>query len=192
MRAGALNKDRCSVGTRRSSIRERKDLTTKYVNWGGSKVKLTWKRDVQLPQRALITSVHGFCLKEGKLLLVKLNHRGWDFPGGHIEQEETSEECLRREAYEEGYVTGKTFLLGHIIVDHNENSKWDVKSNYPKVGYQVFYLMEIDRLHNFLAQFESAERILINPWEVTDYYPNWNELYQDILDDALLKHHGGA
>lgn len=68
-------------------------MKSKYVNWGGSKVKLTWKRDSQLPPRKLITSVHGICFKEEKLLLVNLNHRGWDFPGGHIEHEENPEDC---------------------------------------------------------------------------------------------------
>lgn len=156
------------------------------MNWGNSKVKLTWKCDSQLPPRKLITSVHGFCFKEEKILLVNLDHRGWDFPGGHIEEEETSEDCLKREAYEEGYVTGKVFLLGHIIVDHNENPTWDASSNYPKVGYQVFYRMDIERLHDFQAKFESAERTLISPCEITEYYQDWNELYQEILDHALV------
>ena len=161
-------------------------MTTKYVNWGDSKVKLTWQHDSQLPIRNLITSVHGFCFKEDKLLLVSLNNRGWDFPGGHIEHDESPEECLEREAYEEGYVTGTNILLGHIIVDHNENSKWDASSGYPKVGFQVFYRMDIDQLHDFQAQFESAERILINPSEVIEYYHDWNELYQEILECALV------
>ena len=70
------------------------------MNWGDSKVKLTWKRDSQLPPKKLITSVQGICLQEEKLLLVNLNHRGWDFPGCHIELEENPEDCLNREAYE--------------------------------------------------------------------------------------------
>jgi len=53
--------------------------------------------------------------------MVNLNHRGWDFPGGHIEEYETLEDCFKREAYEEGYVKGSCFHLGHIVVDHNEN-----------------------------------------------------------------------
>lgn len=163
-------------------MKGREKLTTKYVNWGDAKVKLIWKRDTQLPPRELITSVHGFCFKDDKLLLVKLNHRGWDFPGGHIKYEETPEECIKREAYEEGYVTGSSLLLGHIIVDHNENLKWDESSAYPKVGYQVFYRMEIDQLHDFEAKYESEERVLINPGEVIEYYHDWNELYQEILD----------
>jgi 8-oxo-dGTP diphosphatase len=159
-------------------------MTTKYVNWGEAKVKLTWNRDIQLPPRELITSVHGFCFKDDNLLLVNLNHRGWDFPGGHIEHEETPEECLKREAYEEGYVTGTCSLLGHIVVDHNENPNWDENSPYPKVGYQVFYRMDIDHIRDFKAKYEAEERILINPSEVTEYYHDWNELYQEILDYA--------
>ncbi|WP_040345926.1 NUDIX hydrolase [Neobacillus bataviensis] len=160
-------------------------MTTKYVNWGKAKVKLTWNRDKQPPPRELITSVHGCCFKDDNLLLVNLNHRGWDFPGGHIEYEENPEECLKREAYEEGYVTGTCSLLGYIIVDHNENPNWDENSPYPKVGYQVFYRMDIDQLHDFKAKYEAEERILINPIEVTEYYHDWNELYQEILDYAL-------
>lgn len=159
-------------------------MTTKYVNWGEAKVKLTWEQDTQLPQRELITSVHGFCFKDDKLLLVNLNHRGWDFPGGHIEYEETPEECLKREAYEEGYVTGNSILLGHIIVDHTDNLNWDESSPYPKVGYQVFYRMDIDQLHDFKAKYESGERMLINPNEVKEYYHEWNKLYQEILNYA--------
>ncbi|MFP3362029.1 NUDIX domain-containing protein, partial [Planococcus sp. SIMBA_143] len=74
---------------------------------------------------------------------------GWDFPGGHIEEGETPEECVKREAYEEGYVSGSCSLLGYIIVDHSENPNWNEDSPYPKVGYQVFYCMDIDHLHDF-------------------------------------------
>ncbi|WP_027963729.1 NUDIX hydrolase [Halalkalibacillus halophilus] len=160
-------------------------MTTKYVQWGEAKVKLTWNHDHELPPRNLITSVHGFCFKDGKLMLVKLN-RGWDFPGGHVEDGETPEECFKREAYEEGYVTGKCSLLGHITVDHNENPHWNPESPYPKVGYQVFYRMDIDELHEFQARFESAERMLINPSAVTEYYHKWDELYQEILECAFV------
>jgi 8-oxo-dGTP pyrophosphatase MutT (NUDIX family) len=160
-------------------------MTAIYVNWGEAKVKLSWNRDKQLPPKELITSVHGFCFKDNKLLLANLNHRGWDFPGGHIEVDETPEECFKREAYEEGYVTGSCHLLGHMVVDHNENPNWNESSPYPKVGYQVFYRMDIEQLYDFKAKYESGERILIHPSEVIEFYHNWNELYQEILDYAL-------
>lgn len=159
-------------------------MITIYANWGEAKVKLTWKCDNQLPIRNLITSVHGFCFHKNKLLLVNLEHRGWDFPGGHIESKETPEECFKREAMEEGYVGGSCQLLGYIIVDHNGNPKWDENSRYPKIGYQVFYHMNIDQLYNFEAEYESVERIFINPNEITNYYHDWQELYQEILKYA--------
>jgi 8-oxo-dGTP diphosphatase len=160
-------------------------MTSTYVNWGEQKVKLTWKESNQLPLQHLITSVHGFCFYENKLLLVNVNHRGWDFPGGHIESVESPEECFRREAMEEGYVKGNCHLLGYMIVDHSDNPKWDEKSKYPKVGYQVFYRMNIEQLLHFEAEHEATERTLINPNKVADYYLDWNELYQAILDYAV-------
>ncbi|MBX0358471.1 NUDIX hydrolase [Halobacillus sp. Nhm2S1] len=159
-------------------------MTTKYVNWGEALVKLTWKYNKVLPPKRLITSVHGFCFKDDRLLLVNLDHRGWDFPGGHIEFKESPEECMEREAYEEGYVTGRCSLLGYIEVDHSENQCWDEDSPYPKVGYQVFYRMDIEQLHNFQAKYESTERIFINPDEFNEYHHDWNELHQEILDFA--------
>lgn len=156
-----------------------------YVNWGDAKVKLTWKRDLKLPPRNLVTSAHGFCFLEGKLLLVKLNHRGWDFPGGHMEEAETEEECFKREALEEGYVEGQCSLLGHIIVDHSENSQWNKDSKYPKVGYQVFYRMDIKEVLNFDPHYESSERIFMNPENIEDFYQEWHELYAEILNCAF-------
>lgn len=159
-------------------------MTSIFVNWGESKVKLTWKDGGQIPTTDLITSVHGFCFHANKLLLVDLNHRGWDIPGGHLELNETSEECFKREALEEGYVEGKCHFLGYIIVDHTENPKWTENSPYPKVGYQLFYRMDIERLNNFEAKYESMRRIFINTNGIIDYYHEWNELYQEILNDA--------
>ncbi len=159
-------------------------MNTTYVNWGEAKVKLTWRPEIQCPQYNLITSVHGFCFYENKLLLVNLNHRGWDFPGGHIEINETPVECLKREAMEEGYVEGECHFLGHIVVDHSENSNWNKNSPYPKIGYQLFYRMDIEKLHYFSGEYEASERRLIDPEEVSNYYRDWHELYQDILDYA--------
>lgn len=163
-------------------------MTTAYVKWGEAKVKLTWRKyDSLLPIQNSITSVHGFCFHRNKLLLVNLNRRGWDFPGGHIESKETPKECCKREAMEEGYVGGECHLLGYIIVDHSDNPKWDVNSPYPKVGYQVFYRMNIEQMYNFEAEYESLERIFINPNEIADYYHDWHELYQEILNYAIIK-----
>lgn len=160
-------------------------MSTTYVNWGDSIIKLTWLSDRKLPPRELITSVHGFCFHDNELMLVNLNHRGWDFPGGHLEPGESAVEGFKREVLEEGYVSGECKQLGYIIVDHTDNPHWSEKSKYPKVGYQVFYRMDITHIYEFKAQYESAERIFINPGTVKVYYHDWHELYEKILKCSM-------
>lgn len=159
-------------------------LTTTYVKWGQSRIKLTWEKNSILPQNHIITSVHGFCFQDDQLLLV-FNHRGWDFPGGHMETGETPEKCFKREALEEGYVEGDCIVLGYIIVDHSENPLWTANSPYPKIGFQVFYKMNITKLLPFEGEYESAQRMFISPNDVSSTYHEWNSLYQEILNCAL-------
>ncbi|MEK4299571.1 NUDIX domain-containing protein [Oceanobacillus sp. FSL W8-0428] len=159
-------------------------MTSIYTYWGNGEVKLTWIQDNNLPESKLITSVHGLCFKNDKLLLVNLNDRGWDIPGGHIEKREAPEACFKREAYEEGYITGSCSLLGYIEVNHTGNIEWNSDRPYPKVGYQVFYCMDVQRVYEFKGAYESGKRIWIDPGEVENYNNNWSTLHQNILDKA--------
>lgn len=160
-------------------------MTSTYVDWGGHKLMLTWKSNF-MPHRELITSVHGVCFYRGELMMVNLNHRGWDVPGGHIEIGETAEVCFKREAMEEGYVEGDCRLLGSMELNHNENLLWNSSSPYPKVGYQVFYRMDITKLHSFEAEFESSARMFIRPEEAVDYHKGWHSLLEEIIQEARV------
>ncbi|MFF2090448.1 NUDIX hydrolase [Paenibacillus sp. NPDC058174] len=163
-------------------------MTHCTVQWGASTVELCWNAEETLPPLELITSVHGFCFDEaGRFMLVDLKHRGWDFPGGHLEHGETPEAAFRREALEEGYVEGDLQLLGSVTVDHGANPAWSEDSPYPKVGYQVFYAMRITNVLPFDAEFESASRTFVEPGAVPDYYPNWHPVYEAIMGAALVK-----
>ena len=159
-------------------------MTSIYVNWGEGKMKLTWRQDY-VPPLELITSIHGFCFYNGKVLLVDLNHRGWDIPGGHIEEGETPVQCFQREALEEGYVGGDCSHLGAVEIDHHENPEWDETSKYPIVGYQLFYRMDVNTIFPFEAEFESGRRIFVNPEDVKQYI-SLDEIRQSMLDYAIL------
>ncbi|MGG3524418.1 NUDIX hydrolase [Bacillus pseudomycoides] len=161
-------------------------MPTIYANYGESRGKLTWLKANTLPDYEGITSVHGFCFYKDKVVLIDHHSRSWDFPGGHLEQKETPEECFQREAWEEGYVKGECTLLGYIIVDHSENPNWNENDSYPKIGYQPFYRMDITEVHDFNGEYESNRRIFVKPSEVTSYYPKWNEIYDEIVAAALL------
>lgn len=70
--------------------------------------------------------------------MVDDNHRGWDFPGGHIEPGESPEDCFKREAQEEGYVEGKYESAQRMFVNPN-----DMASYYPyqssNINVYIFY-----------------------------------------------------
>ena len=156
-----------------------------HVQWGESIVRLSFEKGLVLPPAHLITSAHGFCFYEGKLLMVDLNDRGWDFPGGHIETNETPEQCFKREALEEGYVEGDCTLLGAIKVDHSDNPTWTEESRYPKIGYQAFYKMNITKLHPFLAEHESSRRQLIVPSEASKYHKGWHAIFEYMIQTTF-------
>ena len=97
-----------------------------YVNWDGQKIKLSWKNELTSYEQGFVTSAHAFCFLKEKLLIVKLQ-RGWDFPGGHIEQNETPLKKFDIKYPFTGFGFPNSLLLGNIVVDHNENDRWNEK-----------------------------------------------------------------
>lgn len=157
---------------------------TRYVNWGGHNVKLTWIPSNTLPELHLVTSVHGVCLDNNKVLLVQIKDRGYNLPGGHIENGESPEEALRRECMEEGCIQcGSTSLIGMIKVSHEENPLFDENGKYPIVGYQLFYKTNIQECLPFKREKESITRIWVEPEEIP-YVINDHELSHKIVTEA--------
>jgi 8-oxo-dGTP pyrophosphatase MutT (NUDIX family) len=159
---------------------------TIYADWGGHKVKLTWIPSNHLPDLNKVTSVHGFCFYQNKVLLVHVKGRGFNIPGGHVEPGESPEQAFHREAYEEGYVKGEVKYLGTIEVSHEDNPLFDPHGKYPLIGYQLFYRMDITECLPFTRENESTSRIWVEPEEIP-YVINDHELSLLILDEALRK-----
>jgi 8-oxo-dGTP diphosphatase len=154
------------------------------VQWGSGLVGLTWISSEQLPPIEAVTSVHGCCFHQDKVLLVNIKGRGFNFPGGHVEKGETPEEAFHREVLEEAFVKGKVRQIGMIEVSHKYNSGFDPKGKYPMVGYQIFYRMDIEEVLPFLRNNESACRIWAEPSEVS-YVINDHELALEALNEAV-------
>jgi 8-oxo-dGTP diphosphatase len=155
-----------------------------FVEWGGGPVHLTWepnKRGINLSQ---VTSVHGFCFYKDLILLTKIEGRGFNVPGGHVEEAETPEEAFKREAMEEGYVNGDMAYLGAIRVSHQHNPLFNPNGKYPMIGYQLFYRMDVNACFPFQREFEAKARIWVEPAEVP-FIVDDHRLTNLILDEAL-------
>ncbi|WP_053367845.1 NUDIX hydrolase [Bacillus sp. FJAT-27245] len=159
-------------------------MQTIYANWSGHHVKLTWIPRMKITESTTITSVHAVCLKDGNVLLAHIKNRGFNYPGGHIEDGENVEEAIVRETYEEGYVKGTIKYIGSIEVSHEENPLFDPNGKYPLIAYQAFYRMDVVECLPFLREHESTTRIWVEPSEVP-FVTNDHELSTLILQDAL-------
>lgn len=152
--------------------------------WGKHKVGLDWVPASEIPENATPMTSHGICFFENKVMLVKVDNRGWDIPGGHIEAGETPEDGLFREIMEEAAVSGSALLLGFVAVDNSQDEFWD-SNKYPITGYQAYYRVDIDEIHPFVREFEVSERATVDLDEVSQLHHNWNAVYQEILDAAI-------
>lgn len=159
-------------------------MQTIFVDWGGNNVKLTWMPQMKLTESLKVTSVHAVCIKDGKVLLAHIKDRGFNYPGGHVENGEKIEEAILRETYEEGYVKGTIKYIGSIKVSHKENLSFDSRGKYPLIAYQAFFRMDVIECLPFLREHESSARIWVEPSEVP-FVINDHELSKLILDHAL-------
>ncbi|WP_282020741.1 NUDIX hydrolase [Planomicrobium okeanokoites] len=155
-----------------------------YVNWGGHIISLSWEPYRKMKSNDIVTSVHGYCFFEGKVVLVHVDGRGFNVPGGHIESGESPEETLHREVYEEAYVKGGVSYIGAICVDHTENVKFVENGKYPQVGYQLFYRMDVTECLPFLREHETLTRIWVEPEEVPHVMDD-HEIALLVLKEAM-------
>lgn len=158
-------------------------METVYANWGGNPVKLTWIPNM-ISDGVVITSVHGVCLDNGKILLSNIAGRGFSLPGGHMENDETPEQTLHREIYEEAYVRGHLTYLGCIEVSHEENPNFNPYGKYPMVAFQAFYRVDVTECLPFLREFEANTRIWVEHTEV-NYVMEDHALALHIIESAL-------
>src|SRR3990167_10898175 len=163
-----------------------KKITFPVSHWGkGTEVQFM-PMNKMVPSNQ-VTSCFVFAVHDNKLLMIR-PPRGWGLPGGHKEPDESPEECVRREAFEEAVVElGKLDLIGGW--EAKKIFKTETNAKYPDLSYQLLYFAEVEKIKPFRSDFEVLERALVNMKDVTELNssPTFEPVFLYTLDKYKLK-----
>lgn len=157
-----------------------------------------WGEDQSTEVQFQATSVHppdesiSACMvftitDDGKIAISKPK-RGWGIPGGHREEGETAEECLRREAIEEAAIElGELELIGYWRTEKRFDSEFN--RNYPSPAYQLLYSAEVTAIHEFYPELEISERAFVELQKIEELhhdFDNFKDIFEHILEVKML------
>lgn len=126
----------------------------------------------EIPEDSDISAVVALVFnKRGQLLVVR-NLRGWDMPGGHLENGEAPVEALRREVLEEACATIKTPRL-FMLASAGKT--------------MLFYTAEVDALLGFNPKHETTERTFMSSSELITRYGGGMPEMADFIITAAQK-----
>lgn len=152
------------------------------AHWPSGPVKIVWREanDSSLP----VTGAHGFCFHKGAVVVCSILGRGMTIPGGHLDEGESPEDCIVREATEEACVElRKLKLLGYIEADHSLNAQYD--GPYPMRSVQAIYRADVESVAEFSGEHEANDRQFIDTSELPGVHHEWNDVLQAALEAAI-------
>lgn len=138
-----------------------------------------------------VTTVHGiFFNKQDELLLVRHQKRGWEVPGGHIEEAEAFLEAMERELYEEAQMACSSFVqLGYLRKEALGEKPEDCQYPYP-LSYCLFYTGIIDRVDSFQGDKNIKEARFFNIAEASKN--SWIISYREYFKKACSLYFSGS
>ena len=152
------------------------------AHWPSGTVRIVWhdSRTTELP----VTGAHGFCFHEGKVLICDISSRGPTIPGGHLEDSESTSDCLIREALEEaGVELTELQLIGFVEADHRSNDEF--AGQYPIRSAQAIYRADVSALLEFDSLNESTGRRFVTAEKLPLVHHEWNAVLQEAFKVAL-------
>ena len=114
-----------------------------------------------LPAKENLSAVFLIAIKGTKILAIE-NDRGWEIPGGHIEEGETHEQALVRELHEEAGATVSNPRLIAVVESDNQDRYKD------KV--MLMYATDVFELGEFTPSSDAFSRELI---EIDEFFKRY-------------------
>jgi hypothetical protein len=117
---------------------------------------------------------------DGRIVVVRLKHRGIDLPGGHVEKYETKpEETLTREVLEEACMTMKDLVLVEVISS-------DIYGEDDKLTYLLIYAGMVDKMYEFSAddEYSTGREIMLVEQFVKEYRGGGNVFMAQMINSA--------
>lgn len=140
------------------------------VHWPAGPVLLSWQSG---PCELPVTAAHAFCFAAGRVLVVEIAGRGWDIPGGHLEEGETPQDCLRRELWEEASARiERAAWVGQIVVDHSPNAAYS--GGYPQLSAIAIFGVTVAALAPHVPTADSRGRALVERDALAQIHNRWN------------------
>lgn len=139
--------------------------TIENLYWvpGGNNTVEVYLSD-ELPDLSLCTAAHAFVFKDNTFLQTELNSnerpvRQLDIPGGHINPEETPEQAVIRETFEETGVHVKNPKLAGYTKIMRQGVKPEI-NKYPfPDSYILFYVCEFESEEPFEGNEDAHGRV---------------------------------
>jgi 8-oxo-dGTP pyrophosphatase MutT (NUDIX family) len=133
------------------------------------------KDGVLFPDDTSISSVFLLAIVDHTIVVTKHKKRGWDFPGGHIEKNETPLEGLRREAMEEAGMIFKN--ASPFVIVENNISEGDYLGKV-----MIGYITKEYTLVDFIPAEDVSERTVMNVDDFIENYQGDENHLKSILD----------
>lgn len=142
-------------------------------------MKFIWHKNTNFQYLHPITQIYGVCFdKNGNILILKEENKGWNIPGGKPEINETPIQALKREMDEEVDVTiDKSQMIGYF----------EVLSENPTI-YQLRFACTIKTIKESTIDPCSTKNVIhkrkfVKPNEFFDFVKI--EDYRPMLDEAV-------
>ena len=137
---------------------------------------------VEIPDISRIISVHVVPLAtDGSIIAINVTGRGWDIPGGHVDEGEPSPlSTLSREAREEANLTTLEPILIDVLTLKCETLDLSAKP------YMLVYAAQVWDLGDFTPSDEVSERSLMSKKKfISNYFGNTT--YATRMIDAAMR-----